>query len=151
MTGDDVIKNEAIDPASRNFSPAGGFRQERLHGDKRPDEFRVYGEAHMNTVVQKMAERIAERRDFPMLDETGRQIWRGRRESASGLDNAGIDTSGAEAQSATARQKDAAQLTVSALRHWLENGRADQAIARHFDIDIGRVQALRRYYGFSRH
>ena len=106
----------------------------------------------MNTVVQKMAERIAERRDFPMLDETGRQIWPGRGKSASGIDSAGTDTSsGAAPQTGTVQQKNAAQLTVSALRHWLENGRADQAIARHFDIDIGRVQALRRYYGFSRH
>lgn len=105
----------------------------------------------MNTVVQKMAERIAERRDFPMLDETGRQVWPGRK-AASSIEGAGVETSaGAEPQTGTAQQKNAAQVTVSALRHWLENGRADQTIARHFNIDIGRVQALRRYYGFSRH
>ncbi|MDY0884784.1 hypothetical protein ACFPL7_05140 [Dongia soli] len=110
----------------------------------------------MNTVVQKMAERIAERRDFPMLDETGRQIWRGRSKAVSSREQSSPAPSSAE-PSSTGRQAEpapqhhVAQLTVSALRQWLEDGQGDQAIARHFDIDIGRVQALRRYYGFSRH
>lgn len=146
IASSDKTENEAIDLASRNFHPAGGFRDEGLYGDEGPDNLCVYGEAHMNTVVQKMAERIAERHDFPRLDETGRQIWRGRGKPASS-----IDRSGAAPQTETAPQKDTAQVTVSVLRRWLENGRADQAIARQFDIDIGRVQALRRYYGFSRH
>jgi hypothetical protein len=94
----------------------------------------------MNSVVQKMAERIAEGRNFPAVERSGRQV----RPDARNLNASD------RVPSAVRPQNDNAHLTVAALRHWLERDRPDKAIARHFDIDIERVQALRRYYGFPR-
>ena len=93
----------------------------------------------MNT-VQKMAERIAERPDFPAIERSGRQRWQEVRDPAAPN----------RTPSAATPQNDNAHLTVAALRHWLERDWPDQAIARHFGIDVERVQALRRYYGLPR-